>query len=590
MKSSKPRRNSINSVFILIMGLLVSLPSNGQPGWVDFTEFYYYAILDDKGDPVQFKNNKSYTIIIDSLSFSGKTIPRDSIMRAIENRTNEFDNIIRINDFSYQTKQSGIPPEIRIVHKKDTMAFNQNTYGQYHRNRQAPDFHRTLKFIPGYYYFPGWTGEVYDHPPESRGQVKINNLSQSHFIVPESVYKRRGPLRFQEKRTVEIEMNQQVVENFLNSTLAMEHYTEPTSQSPSLKPYKRPRWESPFYPTNDADVYIGFVECTLDTGNQYISKRVFSEFDKSTNTITHWMPNPNIHRFYLGDIYFDVANGILYQTTGIRQSDDPKCKIGWDVDCPYTTKTYSSKDDGKTWIEDTRFQDNFDKFQFRKFEFLDEKFALAYTRKDAKHSKGYKYQRGTYYLLRNMRVVDSLQTPEDVHYNDNYSHYNFKRTGDTIYLGAWGFDKYDYSKPFVQPLLVKSATGWEFEIVEDSREAIQARAKKEDEKIRPYHNFKLKDNRKMVFKNGAGSLILSRDVAEDISHSGVKIIEKGEQIYLIDDYYTLVTFNGGSTWYIYPQPLNDRGRYAFLDIDEENEISFFDLSKMEKQRYRFRIE
>jgi hypothetical protein len=334
-------------------------------------------------------------------------------------------------------------------------------------------------------------------------------------------------------------------------------------------------------------MFIGFVEYTLDTTNHYMSKRVFSEFDKSTNTITHWMPNPNIHRFYLANIYFDVANGILYQTTGIRESKDPNCNGGWDADCPYTKKIYSSNDDGNTWTEDTVLLKLFNTFQFREFEFLDESHALAFTRRDAIHSKGYKYQRGTYYLIQNMQVVDSLQTPEDLHYNDNYNRYNFKRTGDTLYLGAWGFDNYDYSKPFVQPLLVKSKTSWVFEITEDSREAIQARAEKEKKIPRPYENFELIENRKMVFKNRAGSLMLGSDVTDTVSPWAVKIIEKGEQIYVIDNHYTLVSFDAGTNWFIYPQPLNDRNRYAFLEIDEENEISFFDLSTMQKMIYRF---
>lgn len=504
-------------------------------------------------------------------------------------QTNAFENYIHINDFSYRTAQSGLPTEIRIVHNKDTMAFNQNTYGRYYHGASGPLTHRSLKFIPGYYYFPSWTWQVFDQPPEVTGEVQFENISQSNFIIPEDAYKRYAPTRYQDRRAMESEMDELVIDNFVNGELLIDQKTEHTSISTSLEPYAGPRWQSLFYPTNDSNVYVGFVEYTFNSPNQYISKRVFSEFNKSTNSITHWLPNPSIHRFYLANIYFDAANGILYQTTGIRESDDPNCKTGWDDDCPYTTKMYKSKDDGNTWKRDKTLQNLFETYEFRKFEFIDDAHALAFTRRKVQHSKGYGMQQGTYYLLQNMRVVDSLQTPDDIHYNDNYNRYNFNPQGDTIYLGAWGFVNYDYSKPYVQPLLVKTAKGWGFEITEDSRKAVQARASKE-EQVRHYKNFELIENREMVFKNGEGSLTLNRDLADDSSVSGIKVIEKDEQIYITDEYYTLVSFNGGLAWYVYPQPLNKNGNYAFLEIDEANEISFFDLGQMQKQQYRFRKE
>lgn len=416
--------------------------------------------------------------------------------------------------------------------------------------------------------------------------MQIVNLHQSNFIVPQEDYKLFAPSRFQERRKLEKDMDEIVIRNFLQDGFQVESSIEKTSISPSLKPFKRPRWESIFYPTNDPDIFIGFVAYTLDTANHYISKRVFSEFNKNTNSITHWMPNPNIHQFYLGNIYFDVANGVLYQTMGIRESEDPNCKQDWNSNCPYITKTYSSIDDGNTWAEDSTFQNLFDTFQLIKFEFLDKEHALGFTRRKVAHPKGYGMQQGTYYLIRNMRVVDSLQTPDDVHYNDNYSQYSFNRKGDTIYLGPWGYDMYNFRKPFVQPLLLRSDTSWTFEITADSSQAIQNRALKED-KTRSFQNFDLLENRKMVFKNGAGRLTLNSDVGDEASHSGVKIIEKEKQIYIIDDEYTLVSFDGGIHWNLYPKPLNTAGRYYFLKIDSENIISFFDLSKMEKFQYHF---
>lgn len=145
------------SMTIMTLGLMVSVLSNAQPGWVDFTNYYYYNILDDKGEEIVFKGNKSYQIIIDSLTFSGNNIPQDDLKPAIENQTDHFDNYISINDFAYRTPQSGFHTEIRVVHKKDTMALNQsagNKYGYHSEKTQLQPktaFHSRLLLLSRFY-------------------------------------------------------------------------------------------------------------------------------------------------------------------------------------------------------------------------------------------------------------------------------------------------------------------------------------------------------------------------------------------------------------------------------------------------------
>lgn len=114
---------------LLIFSFYTSI--HAQPGWVDFSSRYFYRIQDKEGKDIQFSNNKKYTIMIDSLSFSGSSVPCDSLTPTIEWSTDFYD-YIRINDFSLSLPKNDrfSKLSIRIIHKKDTMYLNQPTNGK----------------------------------------------------------------------------------------------------------------------------------------------------------------------------------------------------------------------------------------------------------------------------------------------------------------------------------------------------------------------------------------------------------------------------------------------------------------------------
>src|SRR5690606_13720813 len=158
---------NLKRIYISIIVLLCSNLVNAQPGWQDFTPRYSYSILDKNGKEISFKNNKNYSIMVDSMLYKSTNIAQDSLKPAIQD-SYVFENQIRINDFSlvipqkkYQVGQKQL--EIKIIHKKDTMYVCQTSrtgsfYGLYFQgkpSKPSPDL--TFQFIAGRYFFPTWT-------------------------------------------------------------------------------------------------------------------------------------------------------------------------------------------------------------------------------------------------------------------------------------------------------------------------------------------------------------------------------------------------------------------------------------------------
>ena len=315
--------------------------------------------------------------------------------------------------------------------------------------------------------------------------------------------------------------------------------------------------------------------------------------NKKENTIEQFLPaeeDPRI--FSSGYLYVDSFNTVIYLSVWTKTGSNEQLS-----DCrqynnlPYEKCFFRSQDEGKTWQEDKTAKELFIKNDFRQFEFLDKDYALAYSKKTLKRNN---FEQGTYYLLKNMQIIDSLQTPKDINY---YNDYRFCQINDTIFLGVWTYNKPYYinlkhSKPIFQPLLKKVDNEWKFQI-EKKKYPYQIPQKPvEIDSIKEYKNFQLINNHELVFKNGSGSLNLKQGVKHETSGCDTYfILEKDSQIYLINDNYIYghiyISFDSGTSWYLYPLPLEQRDSYKLLDIDEQNEISHFSDKRTETgQRIR----
>lgn len=112
-----------------------------------------------------------------------------------------------------------------------------------------------------------------------------------------------------------------------------------------------------------------------------------------------------------------------------------------------------------------------------------------------------------------------------------------------------------------------------------------------------YKNFKIL-NGILYLNTENGSLTFQNDLTE--LHKKGLILENGNQIYIIGlGIGTLLSFDAGNTWFVYPLPLEKDSRYEFLEIDEQGVISHlknswrengYEFNKVFSQFLKFEVE
>lgn len=594
---------------LLLLLVLFTVSVKAQPGWQDFTNRYYYTILDKKGKKIEFHKNKSYRIIVDSVVYRSPDIPTDSLPPVLRNRTYKFDNYIRINDFSLRLSQERynryLPLEIKIIHKKDTMFFNQITgVGSGVERFRLPNKKETdhmelasdytLQFIAGHYHFPDWTKMLWSELPEAGGNVKFVNLEQRHFTIPKKLYDSLAVAYkdYRKRYELNLKAEETVVNHFLQGYLSMDKKVEPTKFENPPSSFKEPSWEGNLYPTKNKEVYFGLVRYNRDSLHENNWKYVFSIYNKNENSIRHWYPKKNLNLFSSGYLYQDLYNGIVYQVVWTTENKNRDQKIY----VPPKQDLYVSEDEGKSWIANSSVTQTFRHYNLEHVEFLDKNYALSYGRREEKHkTRNYKIKRVTYYLLKDMKVVDSLKMPNDHYESNNYierhHHYGFT-VKDTIPLGIGNYDAGDnLGKLYFQANLLRTNSGWQFS---GEQKVYERRSYPKTEKEKDtveFRNFKLINKKELRFKNGAGSLRFTGEVGNNPWNNGVVVLEKENRIYLLDNNrgFTYISFDGGASFYIYPKSLETRADYRFLEIDDQDTISFFNPWKLYKMFYTFSV-
>jgi hypothetical protein len=571
----------LKSLYTLILIFLCSNLAQAQPGWQDFTKRYSYNILDKNGKEISFKNNKNYSIMIDSVLYKSPNIPQDSLKPALVDSYNGFENQIRINDFSLaipqkKYQQSHNQLEIKIIHKNDTMYICQSSGRGSFRSidfqgkpiKQTPDY--TLQFIAGHYYFPSWAKNLLDNIPQTSGNTKIVNVSQQHFIIPKSVYDSVNYIspRYENRQKHYDEAENSVVKNFMKGYFSFERQVQLTTFDRSVSPFNKPRWStwgSSYFPTKEQDEYLGNVQFSYDTLNYSGGRGMIVRYNYNENKMKIWSPTEKLMFSSTALLYKDTFNDVYYNRSIIRDSN---CKE-LIYKCDFVNKFYNSIDEGKVWKEDKRLTQLYKTHGFRQLEFLDQNHALIFKLDKVKvKNKKYDLQQGTYYLLKDFQIIDSLKSPNDLHYNDNYNRYKYEIKNDTIFLGSWSYNKFQVGKTYSQPFLVKDNDNWKFKVTEQLFYRTKTEPKMD---MITYQNFKILNNL-MYLNTENGSLDLKSDLLK--LHENGLILENGEHIYIIGlGIGTLLSFDGGNTWFVYPLPLEKDSRYDFLEINEQGVIS-----------------
>lgn len=534
--------------------------------------------------------------MIDSVLFKSSKIPQDSLKHPLQNSYG-FENQIRINDFSLAIPQKNYHQshkqlEIKIIHKKDTMFICQATgTGSSLKNvggkpiKPKSDF--KLQFISGHYFFPSWAKTLLDNLPKTSGKVKIANMDQRHFILPKTVYDSICTInrKYESRQQYYNEAENLVVGNFMKNNFSFKRRTSPTTFNISVLPFSKPQWsyrENAYFSTQEKDEYLGIIRFSYDTLNYSGGRGMIVRFNEKTNEMKIWSPTESLLYSSTALLYKDTFNEIYYNRNIIR---DSSCK-DLIYKCDFKTKFYRSTDEGITWEEDEKLTQLYDRHEIRKLEFLDQNHTLIF-KLDKIRPKNNKYdiQQGTYYLLKDFRIIDSLKTPNDVHYNDNYSGYRYEVKKDTIFLGSWTYEK-NYTigtTKYYQPTIEKVANKWKFNVVEKTYSRTQSVPKQDS--ITVYKNFKILNN--ILYLNAEnGSLLFNTTDLSELNRRGL-ILENDKEIYIIGlDVGTLLSFDSGFTWYVYPLPLEKDSRYEFIKIDEQSVISHLKNS-WEKGGYEF---
>jgi hypothetical protein len=534
-----------------------------QPGWRDLSRHYDFTITDENGKPVRFSDDPSYKIVIDNKVFSSPHIPKEQLL-PVQYLSDTFYNYIRLNDFSYTTiLELNETFTVKIVRDEDTMCLSA---GQ----------GLVLKFSKGNYYFPSWAGDLLrENGLFNKQAITIVNRDQGLFRVSPKNFQNR-PTQQWENHDPQSTPYDEVIQNFIDATLVAKQTVEDIRVTNPMKGYNRAWWEGEPYAAPDSNRFVGMTEYVYEysQSNHSVYMNVFSIFDKASNTITLWKRSDNPLAFYEGPLSFDRWNKKLYLYVGDRNLENVLNPLDFHQ-YPFITTIYESSDYGKSWRRSSHFQHLYDQTKTQKIFFLDKEYAVVMKSKEVMTPRNYPIKQGTFLLTRNFKVVDSLVTPDGIHYDYNSCCFKAERINDTLVnLGRLEFDDQD-SRRYTQPRLVKKGNQWFFEVVKDSSKKVQEYITISEE----YRNFTLSDRREFSFKNGG----FFRTDGEIIN-----VLEKKDMICIMHRYFVLLSFNAGRTWHLYPKPLNTRGGYFLPEIKENGEISFYDMRDLKKYVYSFK--
>lgn len=563
---------------LLIIGIICCQSAVAQPGWIDYTQYYCYALLNDQGRPIQFENNTNFKLLINKVVYDHKHVPKDKFPIVDPNSNPGFSSCIQINDFSLVLERTNQPVLIEIVSNKDTMHLFQPT------SMGASSFRdeikgRKLNFVPGHYYFPSWERIYFDANPLFHSS-RIKNLKQENFIVPAADFNRISQSLHHNLAAIN-NAEEIVMRNFLD-TVKLIHETISVTIPKTFAPYTQPKWITEFFPTTDKSIFYGLISYTYEAPNLYSTKYIFARYNRKTNEISQWYMLDNLDEFSVGSISPDPFNQVLYLSTFFRNKSS-----GNEIPTSAFRRVYyHSTDFGLSWSVDSTLQQLFDQIEFRNFEIIDAHHALAYKRETKNKGTRDQYEEGTYYLLKDKRFVDSLKSPKGIHYNSNYNNYAYKNQGDSIFLGPWGIDPQAYyQKPYTQPVLVKKGNEWKFELLEQ-----QFIRHKQSETTHftslHYDNFTLTSDNRIEFKdNTIEPIELTIDFATNLRSKTIHVLERKNFILFVQQRSIIMTFDGGTDWYYFPISFENGSAMKFLTFSEENELSYFNPSRLTIEKY-----
>lgn len=584
-------KNFLPSLFI---AFIFSHAVNAQPGPMDLSNDFFYTIVDQNGKEISFQNDSTYQIRIDGkLQTTLKSsFQSDSISPVFADGltdtafilnyrirgypiSTEFCWDVEINDFNIRYVPKIIEDhqfEVQIIHGTDTMHLFQESRAK-----------RPLQFIPGYYYFPDWSGTVLEGLPETSGAVRLLNIDQRNFIVSKEqivydIYARDD----REK------LDELIANRFIDNFYTVEKKMENSDANLSFAPYAVEGFRSMF-PTKKDGIYIGTIGYNTSYSNYSSSNQVVCLFNRKENKIEYKSPKDSMDLFFCSNLFIDTFNQVYYQTVGTREYVNyPSCLYNSNGECAYKLQTLRSSDQGETWTEDKPLSALFNQFRYFKLDFLDKNYVVASVRiENFTKQKGHSRQ-ALYYLVRNGKIVDSLRSPEFFHYQDDYHNGVFQLEADSVILGQWWTTNNDKTpRAGFTPMAVKVKDKWKLYLSDYK----QHYASWNNRKIvtKEYSTLKITNEHILEFNHGSFAFKPGTRIVSQVSDYGVYIYEYENQVYLLSESTgcTWFSLDKGKSWYFYPKPLDEfNSEYGFVEMENDS-LAVFNSRDLRKVFYKF---
>ncbi|RYY39636.1 MAG: hypothetical protein EOO08_10050 [Chitinophagaceae bacterium] len=537
-----------------------------QPGWRDRTRRFSYELRDDAGRRIDFRSDSSYTVVINDAHYNGTSFPQEKLVATPPN-ARTFDDWIVINDCALALPQDPQRlPHIAVVHGSASMHL-------------WPAQGVKATFRDGWVYFPSWYRNLFDSAElELKGNLRVVNRRVDALRVSSVAFE--AALASGSERVGSKLLEPLLRKSLVDSFFGVQQRKEPIRMSASMMPFRNGRWTGPVLPTTESGVVLGRISFTWDTANSYWSMEAAGRLQLQSNTLQLWKPRPRPQQFFVSRMFADPFHSYHYCLSGLRDSMG-KMEPQTDFEkYPYYLAWYRSDDAGKTWRPRPELARMMHSGPVEELEFLDGRHVLAHFRRYPLGVNNPLYRtQGVFYLLRDWGIVDSLVTPANASFSDNYNSYQFERIDSSeASLGHWGLGRED-SVTHIRVVRVNGS--WHFRLSSETEKEYRARSTRRLPVVDPpiaYRSFVLQEGRRLQFREGR--LTLRRPPVE--------IRERGQWIYLFLDDALLFSADAGTSWYYQPGAPDKQGSYWFLDADATGRYWFWDLLSLEKHTYQLK--
>ena len=498
-----------------------------QPGWEDFTTRSTIYIKDENGRLIDFTHSPAYSIILDSVNYSGITIPKDSFSIPIWNKTSEFNRQITINDFRKELPDADHNISFTIVRGRDSMHIALE-----HRRGQDG---LNLQFTPGYFFIPRWGKDLLNKTFPLSSTANIINRNQEFLQVEKDWFYRNNKDRGD---SIGNYFRRKTEKDFIRFNISKTPVK--FENSFGRKPAEINEY---IWPTADTNLVVVNTRFSSPGPNKYI----ITYFNKQKNSMRFFLPDGTADSVYYSYIIPDTFNHSYLSVIHVQEGYPAKRKV------------YQSSADKLNWKPEKAYTKMHHDVNFYFRVFVDKEHLIGYRQDTSVKPNG----ASVYYLIKNRKIIDSIQMKQS--YSSDVNGFAGRDTFVlSTFFGYEGVKGNDFALA-----LVHHNNVWKFTRVSTNSDVRSATYT--HRKLRDYQNFYQKSDslfwqRDSTFFINAYSFVAERD-------SMIIAASRWDDV-------TLFSFDKGISWIFYPGKIIDSGYYNthFWEIDDKGRLVFWKFS------------